>query len=704
MISPHHLESNLLDILKQKTEEISEAEEVTLGKPLSEHKAITLAMMEIYGLDREGEAGVFSDGAKDCGVDYFSVNETHADIYQFKSIEELSSQNIDKPLGTKGIQDLARISNLLQDLDGERSKANTEVKNFISLLSRRLQSLKDQKSTEIYYINIVLVTIHRTITDEAQEEIDQVKSVLQYYAENQDILIEINLAVKTFDNLIDEMFRQINEKWSLPSSKSKEVEFHYDDKFIDDKKSLVMYCGVRELVDAYTAVGYQMFNANVRAYLGKNNVNRKIAGSLKTEKGRENFKYLNNGLTIICDGYSKSSSENVVKVRRPEVINGLQTLKTIHDEYLSANAKTKKSIEEQVRVLIRLFPKDKMKFEIEDLVIATNNQNRMAPRNLRSNNHEQVSLETFFAKMNWFYERKDGGFNAFRETAPHWPTLRGTKRTQFGTKTNGRVADNQLVAAAWSSFCGFSNVGRGQKKEHFEINSLYERTFNMSPAGPGYDFNYSRDDVFKSPDTQHELAPASNLLLAFLLLRVAMKAPKKQVIDKHWVALGSEPEKLSEDPDYLSMILPSSAPHLFVEFCGYLFLQVQIEKRAELGRHLLTTSDILPAYEARNFDLFSDLIFDQNKPVRNEEIFRSIYAYWLSLLHEFMSSESTRDDLLTASSKPSFLHHRDFRKRFFKSIETVHAQIEGGRTLTSRWAPCFELSGGVKNVFSRYID
>src|SRR6266536_3323837 len=52
--------------------------------------------------------------------------------------------------------------------------------------------------------------------------------------------------------------------------------------------------------------------------------------------------------------------------------------------------------------------------DYKELVKSTNNQNPMQPRNLRSNDPEQVYYETLFADLNWFYERKEGAWKAYQ--------------------------------------------------------------------------------------------------------------------------------------------------------------------------------------------------------------------------------------------------------------------------------------------------
>ena len=78
--------------------------------------------------------------------------------------------------------------------------------------------------------------------------------------------------------------------------------------------------------------------------------------------------------------------------------------------------------------------------DISRMVRATNTQNPMQPRNLLSNNSEQVLFEKLFAELGWFYERKQRSNIAFERI-----------RNMFSAKCS--LACRCYLWSSFGSFC-----------------------------------------------------------------------------------------------------------------------------------------------------------------------------------------------------------------------------------------------------------
>ena len=79
---------------------------------------------------------------------------------------------------------------------------------------------------------------------------------------------------------------------------------------------------------------YALFEENIREYLGgATGVNKKIIATLKDNTERKNFFYYNNGITIICNSVKPDSghSKNIIKVIKPQIVNGCQTVNSIFE-------------------------------------------------------------------------------------------------------------------------------------------------------------------------------------------------------------------------------------------------------------------------------------------------------------------------------------------------------------------------------------
>jgi len=138
---------------------------------------------------------------------------------------------------------------------------------------------------------------------------------------------------------------------------------------------------------------YQLFEENIREYLGKNTINNGIIRTLKSKNDRKNFFYYNNGVTIICDSTEKSTSGGyTVTMRQPQIVNGCQTVNTIFEvlkDYSEVELKNEfNNVYVMTKVLI--FNKDIEKKKpnfYKDIVKFTNRQNSIKDDAFGAINH-----------------------------------------------------------------------------------------------------------------------------------------------------------------------------------------------------------------------------------------------------------------------------------------------------------------------------
>lgn len=166
---------------------------------------------------------------------------------------------------------------------------------------------------------------------------------------------------------------------------------------------------VREIEVLFNRHGDLLLERNVRRFLGLqgNRVNQGIAHTLKTELERGNFYFYNNGITLLCRKftYNALQSENYqVRVEGLQIINGGQTCKTIQST-LASLAGAEPGLEKAF-VLVRLYelPSDSADL-VRSITYATNSQNPVDLRDLRSNDARQKSLETAIRDLGFTYHR-----------------------------------------------------------------------------------------------------------------------------------------------------------------------------------------------------------------------------------------------------------------------------------------------------------
>lgn len=177
---------------------------------------------------------------------------------------------------------------------------------------------------------------------------------------------------------------------------------------------------VSELARLMDTHGDRLLERNIRRYLGLhgNRVNEAIAATLRDEAERANFYFYNNGVTLICDRfeYNALQPENHrVRVEGLQIINGGQTSKTIQSTFdrlqleLPQVGTNLSSSLASTFVLVRLYqvPRDSASF-IHTITYATNSQNPVDLKDLRSNDPRQRQLELSVRDLGHEYRRQRG--------------------------------------------------------------------------------------------------------------------------------------------------------------------------------------------------------------------------------------------------------------------------------------------------------
>ncbi len=167
---------------------------------------------------------------------------------------------------------------------------------------------------------------------------------------------------------------------------------------------------VTEVAALMRTHGDRLLERNIRRYLGLhgNRVNEAIRATLQSQQS-SNFYFFNNGLTLVCNDFSYNALQNgdyQIRVENLQIVNGGQTCMTIlkTGESMAVEGRT---LPADASVLVRLYklPKDN-----DDIVLqithATNSQNPVDLKDLRSNDEVQRQLEASIQELGFTYRRK----------------------------------------------------------------------------------------------------------------------------------------------------------------------------------------------------------------------------------------------------------------------------------------------------------
>jgi len=215
-------------------------------------------------------------------------------------------------------------------------------------------------------------------------------------------------------------------------------------------------------------------------------VNGEIIESLRHARSRKDFHHFNNGLIVTADNYSIRDNEGMVRLTGAQIVNGLQTVKSIYNAVSEKRGVDFEDLAECV-VPVKVIRTVEAKF-VGQIVRATNNQNPMAQRNLRSNNVEQKVLRTGFSLLphRWFYQLKEGEWDSLTsESYKFFEQVVGFKASEFkpvAARKAGRVIDNQEAAKAWLAFIGFADEAGDRVTHFFSVDKIYDLAFGCRPT------------------------------------------------------------------------------------------------------------------------------------------------------------------------------------------------------------------------------
>jgi len=195
----------------------------------------------------------------------------------------------------------------------------------------------------------------------------------------------------------------------IDKSKSINTQLKLSGKAIQEnfnfKRVILGRIPVMQIYNLMEEFGDSLLEKNIRRYLGKNSVNEGITKTLLDEDKRQNFFFYNNGATMICEKFSFNALQEhnwIVKINKLQIINGGQTCKIIH-QTIRDNPDLDYS---QVYVLIRLYEVSDDENIIQDITYATNSQNPVDFRDLKSNDEKQRLLEYNARDLGYAYKRK----------------------------------------------------------------------------------------------------------------------------------------------------------------------------------------------------------------------------------------------------------------------------------------------------------
>lgn len=349
---------------------------------------VFLAVKTLLDLPDEEVLDCLTEGGNDFGVDAIHIGDIEdgefvVTLFQGKYKQDLAgSANFPQT----GVEKVIQAIRYLFDPNSVIA-AN-------DLLRRRIEEIRSLiRDGHIPRVRVVLCNNGLKWPDTARQLIDQTgfpHDQVGWEHLNHDDMVRLMQAIKPVDDTLRLSGKAIVED-------------------LDYCRVLVGKIPVREIEVLFNKHGDLLLERNVRRFLGLqgNRVNLGIQHTLNTEAERSNFYFYNNGITLLCKKftYNALQGENYqVRAEGLQIINGGQTCKTIQST-LAALAGASPGLEKAF-VLVRLYqlPDDSVDL-VRSITYATNSQNPVDLRDLRSNDPKQKSLESAMAGLGYTYHR-----------------------------------------------------------------------------------------------------------------------------------------------------------------------------------------------------------------------------------------------------------------------------------------------------------
>ena len=679
--------------------------EKTEDEKLAFHTAATRVLLSWLGYQIEGKDLIFIDN-KDSGIDAWKLTDAGMELFQIKTHDLTSDELIClDPFDNEGVNDLTRAKKLLCFSEISKTVSN-DIKDLLGRWSYMLQQRKAQEIDTAALVTLNLIILGNNLTLPAKEEFERLRESVKELVKIQEVEVQFDAVLYTIDSIIRRHWQEDNSEWrDMLGNKKTSITLRplKEGPWINDNKNSIFYCLAIDLVKAYEALGYQLFEPNVRAEIKRSRVNEAIRESVRHEKSRKDFRFLNNGVTITCESYEvpKKGGRKHFIVNYPGVVNGLQTVVALHNAYSELPEKAQKDFEDNCSVLVRLLLKHAVD-DITTVVRATNTQNPMRARNLVSNSTEQIGFARIFAEqLEWFYAAKEGAWNAFEKDSKRWRPSLNKNAKEFKFKNKIRKVDNLELAQTWLSFIGCSSTAAEEREQLFD--NHYEVIFKRRTKKHGFYFDYS-PTVAKSDDNSDLCAPnASLMLVSYLCYSFAQSiVPSlKENRDDIRKRLGKEINKIlgvnditqlnaqevdgklfeADNHFALNQVL-RYMPFLFTDFVGFILFESLGQNIHQYGREIISNHsfDIM----RREFDIEPIKQKINAANFKKNDVLTILWLLFLDIMEDWMNGE-WKQSYRNADRKARFVLSKETRNRLYKEVVEKDRFMQK-RPLTKFWA------------------
>jgi hypothetical protein len=224
-------------------------------------------------------------------------------------------------------------------------------------------------------------------------------------------------------------------------------------------KALVATVSGESLAELYENHGEQLFDRNVRLFLGvrKGSVNAGIFETLSDLSERERFWAYNNGITLVCDRFEFDKDTSILELENFSIVNGCQTTVAL--------ARNSENLTDEVQVLMKVLrPPETL---IDPIIRYTNSQNQMKVWDILSQDRVQRRLQNEFSKLTkpYYYVLRKGEL----------PVLSKEEKKKYRDDGKMRTIKHDILAQYLAAFSG--NPWAAYREKSLLFTKYYDQVF-----------------------------------------------------------------------------------------------------------------------------------------------------------------------------------------------------------------------------------
>jgi hypothetical protein len=325
----------------------------------------------------------YVDGKSDSKVDFIFRTEGHVLLIQTKYRGHGKSEpdaEIDSfaevvsrihPDAPQRVQLNARLRDMLSDIDWDKDTFDLQ---FVTLgrVSEPARHREKQGQRALRFARGIEERVELAVLDESQ----------------------LNARLRERITAEQGISEEIELKFELPDA-GRLPWIVYDDN--DGHRSYVGMISAARLRELYDQHKYRLFALNIRNYVGDTRTNKDIVSTAVAEPG--SFFFYNNGIAAVATGIEEDIPARSLRCRQFSVVNGAQTLRSLHKAHQSKSDAVRKAIVLLRVTSVKLSGRDDERSFLDNVTKYNNTQNAVRVSDFRSNDAVQKALVRKFKDL-----------------------------------------------------------------------------------------------------------------------------------------------------------------------------------------------------------------------------------------------------------------------------------------------------------------